>query len=310
MSITSAGGWHCPVCDGTAAEPRWHVSSEATENGVDPHAFRPSADRYGETVAAVVRCRRCGHGSLAEAPAPEALAAAYSDAADPVSAEEADGQLETAGRALRWIESVVSPGALLDIGCWTGSFVAAARSRGWDARGIEPSTWAVERARERGLDVRVGDLSNSGVADASLRCVAMCDVIEHLLDVSTAVSSAAAMLEPGGALYLTTPDAGSRLARTMGARWWSVLPMHVQYFTRESMTRLLTGAGLEVVEITSHPKVFSAAYYAARLGGYSPALAQAASSVSRRVGLADRLVAPDFHDRMQVLAIKRLPAAS
>jgi 2-polyprenyl-3-methyl-5-hydroxy-6-metoxy-1,4-benzoquinol methylase len=296
--------WQCPVCAGTDAEARWRVTSTATENGVNPSAFRPSADRYGETVAAVVRCRRCGHGSLAETPTERALAAAYADAADPVSLDEEAGQLETAGRGLRWIETVVSPGPLLDLGCWTGSFVAAAAVRGWSATGIEPSTWAVDRARDRGRNVNVGDLTNPGVEKGSQRCVVMCDVIEHLLDVAAAITIAADLLEPGGALYLTTPDAGSRVAKVMGARWWSVLPMHVQYFSRESIRRLLTGAGLQLVGMSSHPKVFTAAYYADRLGGYSPRLAQATTAVSRRIGLADRLVAPDFHDRMQVLAVK------
>jgi SAM-dependent methyltransferase len=299
--------WACPVCTGRRSAPRWKVTSDATENGVSPEAFRPSADRYGETVGAVVRCLDCGHSSLAQPPTEEALAAAYGAAADPVPVDEEEGQLETARRALRWISSVVDRGPLLDIGCWTGSFVAAAQQEGWPASGIEPSAWAVERARRRGLDVAVGDLTTPGVAAGSLRVVVMCDVIEHLLDVRSTVQIAASLLEPGGALYLTTPDAGGRLARAMGSRWWSVLPMHVQYFTRASMTRLLSEAGFEIVGIESHPKVFTAGYYADRLGGYSTGLARTANAVTRRIGIGNRLVAPDLHDRMQVLAIKRLP---
>jgi SAM-dependent methyltransferase len=301
---TPTSGWRCPVCDGTRRASRWRVASEATENGVDPQAFRPSADRYGETVGEVVRCLDCGHGSLAVAPTADALAAAYGDAADPVSVDEEAGQLETARRALQRIENLVRPGRLLDVGCWTGSFVAAANERGWLAAGVEPSAWAVERARDRGLDVRVGDLSDPGVADGSQRCVVMCDVIEHVLDVREAVATASRLVEPGGAVYLTTPDAGSRVARVMGARWWSVLPMHVQYFTRASIQRLLRSAGLDIVSLSTHPKVFTASYYADRLAGYSPALARAARTATRRAGLADRLVAPDFRDRIEVLARK------
>ena len=42
-----------------------------------------------------------------------------------------------------------------------------------------------------------------------------------------------------GTQALALPDAGSRTARALGARWWSVLPTHVQYFTRRSMAGLL-----------------------------------------------------------------------
>jgi 2-polyprenyl-3-methyl-5-hydroxy-6-metoxy-1,4-benzoquinol methylase len=296
--------WHCPVCSSRRSSVLWKVNSDATENGVDPQIFRPSADRYGETVGTVLRCLDCGHGSLAETPTGEVLAAAYSDATDPVSIEEERGQLETADRSLARIEAVVLPGRLVDIGCWTGSFVAAAAKRGWDAIGIDPSTWAVERAHERGLDVHVGDLRSNGLAPGTFRCVVMCDVIEHLLDVSEAIKIAAELLEPDGVLYLTTPDASGRLARMMGARWWSVLPMHVQYFTRRSITSLLEGEGLRLREIDSHPKVFTARYYAQRIAGYSPALAAVSTSGLDLTHQGDRLVAPDFRDRMQLVAIK------
>jgi SAM-dependent methyltransferase len=296
--------WRCPVCGGKRSKLLWKVGGDATENGVDPHLFRPSADRYGETVGTVLRCLDCGHASLEQTPTDEALAAAYGTAADPVSLDEEAGQLETARRSLVRIEAVVSPGRLVDVGCWTGSFVAAAVERGWKADGVEPSTWAVARAQDRGLDVRVGNLRDSGVEPGSMRCLVMCDVIEHLLDVSGAIDIAAGMLEPGGALYLTTPDAGGRLARLMGSHWWSILPMHVQYFTVESMRRLLERHGLRVVDTASHPKVFTAEYYAQRLAGYSTSLARASTGLARRLSLADRLVAPDFRDRMQVIAVK------
>jgi hypothetical protein len=54
--------------------------------------------------------------------------------------------------------------------------------------------------------------------------------------------------------------------------------------------------------MTTHPKVFSARYYAERLGGYSRWLESAAEGIVRAVGRADGLVAPDFRDRMAVIA--------
>jgi SAM-dependent methyltransferase len=298
------GSWRCPVCGGADGAPRWSVTSRAVEDGVDPDAFRPSADRFGETIGRVLVCATCGHGSLADRPTPQALADAYAGAADPQTDDEEPGRRATAARGLAWVESVVRPAALADIGCWTGSLVAAAQARGWQAVGIEPSRWAVDRAQARGLDVRLGDLDHLDLPRAQWQCVAMCDVLEHLLDPAAAVATATSLLTPGGALYATVPDAGSRVARALGGRWWSVLPMHVQYFTRDSMRRLLTDAGLRVVGVRSHPKVFTAAYYAGRLAGYTPRGARLAERAVAGLGLADRAVAPDFHDRMQVLAVR------
>jgi SAM-dependent methyltransferase len=222
-----------------------------------------------------------------------------------VSLREEDGQVATGLRAVRRIEQVVSPGRFADIGCWTGSLLVAARQRGWDVSGVEPSAWASERARQRGLDVRTAGLSDHQWAAGSFRAVAMCDVLEHLVDPEEAVDAVHHLLEPGGAFYLTVPDAGSLLAKAMGRRWWSVLPMHLQYFTRQSMGRMLNGHGFRVVSTRSHAKVFSARYYAERLGGYAPSVADAGVRVLEKAGVADRLIAPNFGDRLEVIAVSR-----
>jgi SAM-dependent methyltransferase len=181
----------------------------------------------------------------------------------------------------------------------------AAEERGWQVVGIEPSQWASDRARGRGLDVRTTDLARHELEAGTFDLVAMCDVIEHLTDPAAALGVARDLLREGGGLYLTLPDAGSGFARLMGRRWWSVLPMHVQYFTRDSARRLLGDAGFDVRLVASHAKVFSARYYAERLGGYAAAIERVAVGAVERVGLADRLIAPDFHDRMAVVAVRR-----
>jgi SAM-dependent methyltransferase len=286
------------VCCGIVAEERFSVRA----GEVTGESFRPSSDHFGATAGLVVRCRACGHASLADAPAVEVLAEAYGDAADPVSLREEAGQVETARRALAEIERVVAPGRVVDLGCWTGSFLVAARERGWETVGVEPSEWGSERARQRGLDVRTASIDDHGLPAGRFDLVAMCDVLEHLVDPGAGLDRAAALLRPGGALYLTLPDAGSALARIMGRRWWSVLPMHVQYFTRSSLTRLLEDHGLEIRSVRTHAKVFSARYYAERVGGYTPALERAAVKLVERVGVADRAVAPDFRDRIALIA--------
>lgn len=295
--------WACPVCGGQRCAPRWPVPSDASEGGVDARSFRPSSGSYGRTAATVVSCTTCGHGSLGTFPSPGAMSDAYADAADPVSLREEEGQIETARRALRQIESLVEPGAVCDIGCWTGSFLVAAEQRGWKALGVEPSAWAAARATERGLDVQCTDLADADLPAGACRLVVLCDVLEHLSDPGAALASAAAALGDPGLVYLTVPDAGSVVARAMGRRWWSVLPMHVQYFTRASMTRLLESHGFEVVSMSSHAKAFTASYYAERLGGYQPAVQTATLAGLRRLGLADRQIAPDLHDRMAIIAL-------
>ena len=84
-----------------------------------------------------------------------------------------------------------------------------------------------------------------------------------------------------------------------------ILPMHLHHFTRASMTTLLESEAFSVRSIRTHPKVFSARYYAERLGGYTGTLERLAVGAVAKMGQADRLVAPDFRDRMAVIATKR-----
>jgi len=293
----------CPICGGRG-RPRFRLPAAGTELGVDADAFRPSSERFGAVSGTVQRCERCRHGWVADPPEPEDVSGAYADAADPVSLREEAGQMETARRALLAVEEVVTPGRMVDVGCWTGSFLAAARQRGWDPVGLEPSKWAADRAAERGLDVRVAELGDDGLEAGSCRLVVLCDVLEHLIDPRAALDRSATLLEPGGALFLTVPDAGSVLARLLGRRWWSVLPMHLQYFTRRSLGQLLTDSGFTVRSVRTHAKVFTARYYAERLGGYSDPAGRAAVRVAEAVRLADRLVAPDLRDRLAVIATR------
>jgi SAM-dependent methyltransferase len=199
---------------------------------------------------------------------------------------------------------VVAPGRLADVGCWTGSLLVAAAERGWQGVGLEPSAWAASRARQRGVEVSRGELFDNELEPGSFRAVVVCDVVEHLTDPVGGIERLRDLLEPGGALYITVPDAGSPLARALGRRWWSVLPMHLQYFSRASMTRLLTERGLQVRSIRTHAKAFSAQYYAERLGGYSPVLRRLAVGATSVVRLQDHMVAPDFRDRMAVIAVR------
>jgi protoporphyrinogen oxidase/SAM-dependent methyltransferase len=287
----------CPACGATELVEWLHPDPARTEAGVDPDGFRPSSRGFGSTVAPVLRCSSCQHGVVSVMPETAAVDHAYLDAADPVSLSEEAGQVETGRRALVIVEEIVRPGRILDVGCWTGSLLVAAAERGWSPTGVEPSTWAGSRATSRGILVHQGTWS--GFDETGWDVISFCDVLEHLDAPAEALRWAKARLAPGGAILLTVPDAGSRLARSLGARWWSVLPMHLQYFTRGSLRALLSSEGFLVRVERTHPKVFTARYYAGQLAAFLPA---GGSLIERLASRADRLVAPDLHDRLLVVA--------
>ena len=287
----------CAACTSSVLVPHLSVADARAEDLI------PTTDRFGAALGNIVRCPACSHMQLDRFPTEAELGAAYGEAASEDYVEEEAGQRETARVALERIERFAGRGAILDLGCWVGFLLAVARERGWEATGVEPSEFASAYARERlGLDVIRDDLFEADLGGRSFRAVVMGDVIEHLPRPAGALDRMAALLEPGGVAYLALPNAGSRLARRMGARWWSVIPTHVQYFTRASLFTLLRRRGWEPLWAGTAPKAFTVRYYLERIGGYSPPAARALVGAASAAGVADRMWAPDFRDRLAVIA--------
>ena len=68
---------------------------------------------------------------LQRMPPAAVLSEAYAEAASEDYIDEEAGQRATARATLERIERWVSPGRLLDLGCWVGFLCAEARERGW-----------------------------------------------------------------------------------------------------------------------------------------------------------------------------------
>ncbi len=296
----------CSVCAGRSQRLHLRVAGELGAQGLIP-----TTSRFGTALGDIYRCPSCGHMQLGEMPAGPVLESGYAEAASTDYVQESAGQRETARRALADIERRVGRGRLLDLGCWVGFLLAEARDRGWDGVGVEPSAFASGFAREQlGLDVRTGELFSASLPAHSFDAIVMGDVIEHLPNPAAALERIRGLLRPGGVVWLALPDAGSAVARLLGRRWWSVIPTHVQYFTRDSMTLLLERHDFEPLAITTAPKAFTVGYYLSRIDGYSRTLGRLLTAAGKMLGVADRLWAPDFRDRMAVLARPRPPAAA
>jgi SAM-dependent methyltransferase len=292
----------CAVCGGDRLLDHLAVAGEQ-----GPEGLIPTTDRFGTALSDIVRCADCTHGQLREIPGQAELEQAYGEAASEDYVEEEAGQRATARDLLERLERHVEKGALVDLGCWVGFLLDEARARGWGpVTGVEPSTFASGYARDRlNLDVRTDDLMTADLPAGRHQAVVLGDVIEHLPDPGAALDRVRDLLAPGGAVMLMLPDAGSRIARAMGKRWWSVIPTHVHYFTRASLTRLLLDHDYELRYLGTTPKAFTVRYYLERIGGYSPSLSRALVAGAGTAGVADRIWAPDFRDRMAAIAVRK-----
>jgi SAM-dependent methyltransferase len=290
----------CAACGAATLVAHMDVRGEMGAEGLIP-----TTKEFGTALGDIVRCETCTHMQLDRFPTEEELEAAYETAESEDYVEEEAGQRASFASVLERIERYTPDrGSLLDVGCWVGFLLAEARDRGWrECVGIEPSTFASEYARERlGLDVRTEELFTAELPVGHFDAVVMGDVLEHLTRANDALARVAELLRPGGLLTLELPDAGSRVARILGPRWWSVIPTHIHYFTRSSAATMLRRHGFEPLYVATDPKSFTIRYYLDKGGGYLPGVSRALVKSAERLGVADDMWTPDFRDRMVMIA--------
>jgi len=219
---------------------------------------RPGLDKHGLVY---VRCGSCGLLYVRERPdagrrsAHQEEWAARHHATDERVADDDSAVKERLlyGPYLRRLEPFRQTGHLLDVGCGSGGFLAAARRRDWAVSGVELSRTNVQVARQvRGLDVRRGSLEGAGFPDGRFDAVTLWEVIEHVPDPGATLAEAVRVLRPGGALFLSTPNAASLSRLVLGADYPPFIPWdHLQVFTAATLREALGRAGLRVERLVS-----------------------------------------------------------
>jgi 2-polyprenyl-3-methyl-5-hydroxy-6-metoxy-1,4-benzoquinol methylase len=162
-----------------------------------------------------------------------------------------------------WMQSIaLLPGKrLLDIGAGSGKLVRFLRARGIDAQGIEPSRALFDRflGTEAAFTCAMLDQYRSTAA-TSFDVVTAFDVIEHVPDPVAFLGDVAALLEPGGVFFASTPDVGSLPARAFGRRWHFYYPYHLSYFAPRTFARAAEPHGLRIVDCRHRGRVRSVGY--------------------------------------------------
>ncbi len=287
----------CDLCGSDNFKIRFPSTLENASPS-DLSAFQCTSSGYGRHHT-IVECLECGLVYANPRYDDGEMLARYQAVEDPLYVEEREGRMLTFERHLRPLEEIMPPGdgrRLLDVGCHIGVFVEIAARHGWDAWGVEPSHWAAAYARKAGLKVVEGTLDTAGFDPASFDVVTMWDVIEHVERPSAEVRQAFRLLKPGGLLVIHTMDLDSLFARLMGKRWPWLMEMHIYYFTRRTLARLVEQAGFEVIAIKSQGRYLRLGYLATRVAALSPPLGKALSWLFERLHLSHRAVPINLGD--------------
>ncbi len=225
-------------------------------------------------------CAPCQLGQLAPLPTDAELAAlyasqAYFEGSDRVGyadyVAQAPQHARSFRRQLEWLLARGPVHDLLEIGCGPGLFLTEARRLGVATTvGTDLNPWAVDAARARGLDARLGSIE-SVPATARFDAIVLLDVLEHVAEPLPFLAAVRARLRPEGRLLVMTPNLRSVLARVSGRRWVSLkIPEHVRYYSPRGITAVLAASGFEVHAMRGARQYVTVAFFLDRLERLTP----------------------------------------
>jgi 2-polyprenyl-3-methyl-5-hydroxy-6-metoxy-1,4-benzoquinol methylase len=145
----------------------------------------------------------------------------------------------------------------LDIGTGPGLFLESAELLGMQARGIEPSIQASNYAISRGLNV-INDFFNHDNSQkiGKFDAIHTSAVLEHIADPGNFLANVLNCLSQDGVLVVVVPNDNNPIqeiftSNTSKQKWWIAPPFHLNYFTHETLQKVLQNSGFEVIESTS-----------------------------------------------------------
>lgn len=150
---------------------------------------------------------------------------------------------------------------VLEIGCAYGFFAELITKKYPNVKylGVDVSDEAIDYASSHlKQNVQCIDYLNLKT-DQLYSDVFMWDVIEHLPEPSRVIKKASEELKTGGFIHITTGDVEALLPRWQKHKWRMIHPpSHLHYFSKKTLTKLLTESGFEIVQV-SYPTIYRSA---------------------------------------------------
>jgi len=198
-------------------------------------------------------------------------------------------------------------GKLLDVGTATGCFLEIAQKRGWEASGLEISQHAVEQARQKGLNVKLGEFNDVATDKPEYDAITFWDVFEHLPSPKATLQKAYNLLRQGGVIAINTPNSKSLPAKIMGRQWYSLIPPeHLHLFNADNLKNLLENSGFSIKSVCSIPKKMSLSYIIKVLANQrDSAMLRRTSNLISKTGIGKLVFPLSFKGNIFILAEKK-----
>jgi SAM-dependent methyltransferase len=143
-------------------------------------------------------------------------------------------------------------GHLLDVGCGNGWLLKIMQDLGWCVEGVDFDPNAVENARRKGVQVRLGTLEAQQYPDNYFDAITLSHLIEHVHGPLELLRECQRILRPGGRLVLVTPNGHSWGHRIFKDAWLALdPPRHLYVFSVPSLRYLAEKAGFKKFRLST-----------------------------------------------------------
>ncbi|HUS02522.1 MAG TPA: class I SAM-dependent methyltransferase [Chitinophagaceae bacterium] len=149
----------------------------------------------------------------------------------------------------------IKPGSkILEVGCGTGSFLQVMQKKGFDCTGVELNQSAVDVCRQKGLNV-FKQLLEEHVIEHSEMYDVVCSfqVLEHVYDVHSFITSSLKCLKPGGKLIMAVPNNNPWFLKYDKLNTLNMPPHHSGLWNKETFLQLPRFFPVKVIRILIEP---------------------------------------------------------
>ena len=134
---------------------------------------------------------------------------------------------------------------ILEIGCGGAILLKELKDFGFRTFGVDPSPTAIRAAEKYGLNL-IPKFFDPELFSEPFSLIFHSDVLEHAFDPKEFIDEQRSVLKPDGLIIISVPNAQENIEYSDISM---AMHQHLQYFTPESLSKLMESAGFEILEI-------------------------------------------------------------
>ncbi len=229
----------------TTEIPHCRVCGNHSSDGFD--------ELYRYADFAMVRCRNCSFCFVPSFYREKISYKEYKDESVAAQVRAGNNWIKEQRHLLRFdlIRKYKPGGSLFDIGSGWGHFLATGKKLGYDVYGVELANQPYLYSKdELNLPVDRVDFLQMN-EDKKFDVLTMWDVLEHIDLPDKFIEKCSKLQSCGGYLFIQVPQIDSFISKRFKSKWKMISLDHVNYFSRETIKKLLAQYGYEVVQLKS-----------------------------------------------------------